>query len=58
MDNYVVIQQPNDRIVLGVNEDRITILELHESDVPERHPGVVMCVVVVFVTLFLGALFT
>jgi hypothetical protein len=30
MNNYVVVQQPNNHIVLGVNEDRITIIQIEE----------------------------
>jgi hypothetical protein len=30
MNNYVVVQQPNNHIVLGVNEDRITIVQIEE----------------------------
>ena len=31
MDNYVVIKQPNDEIVLGVNDDKGTIIEIVET---------------------------
>mgnify|MGYP006893266013 CR=1 FL=1 len=35
MDNYVVIKQPNDEIVLGVNDDKETIIEIVETSEDE-----------------------
>lgn len=35
MDNYVVIKQPNDEIVLGVNDDKGTIIEIVETSEDE-----------------------
>ena len=42
MNNYVVVQQPNNHIVLGVNEDRITIIQIEEvysDEVEHFHPS-------------------
>lgn len=32
MNNYVVIRQPNDHIVLGVNEDYVIEIPMEERD--------------------------
>ena len=33
MNNYVVVRQPNDHIVLGVNEDYVIEIPMEERDV-------------------------
>jgi hypothetical protein len=32
MNNYVVVRQPNDHIVLGVNEDYVIEIQMEERD--------------------------
>ena len=58
MDDYVVVTNPNNGIVLGVNENRRvpeTIIEIH---IEERNIGInhqrVMCVIASFLIVMIG----
>jgi hypothetical protein len=58
MDDYVIVQDPRNNIVLGVNENRQvpeTIIKIH---IEERDDGIprqkVMCFVVSFIIIMVG----
>lgn len=58
MDNYVIVTNPNNGIVLGVNENHQvpeTIIEIH---IEERNNGInhqkVMCAIASFLIVMIG----
>jgi hypothetical protein len=58
MDDYVIVQDPRNHIVLGVNENRQvpeTIIEIH---IEERNDGIdqqrVMCILISFIIIMVG----
>jgi hypothetical protein len=58
MDDYVIVRNPRNHIVLGVNENRQVPETIIEIYIEERDDGIdqqrVMCILVSFIIIMVG----